>query len=126
MKGGVMDIDPELDNTPIAEAKASALVKAALLLDQAKMNRADKQAMVVALDNNLQLWVAIRTIARQPDYNLPDEAKENLAQLSHFVSDLTFKHGLTITDAALDALVNINLRLAEGFLENTGAIHLDP
>ncbi|MBF0093430.1 MAG: hypothetical protein HQL33_01410 [Alphaproteobacteria bacterium] len=121
-----MENATDQDNVSIAEAKASALVKAALLLDQAKMNRDDKQGMVIALDNNLQLWVAIRTIARRPDYNLPDEAKENLVQLSHFVSDLTFKHGLSITDAAIDALVNINLRLAEGFLENIGEIHLDP
>ncbi|MBF0093588.1 MAG: hypothetical protein HQL33_03375 [Alphaproteobacteria bacterium] len=121
-------------DTSIGAASASALVRAALLLDQAKTSRSSKdslavttddnvqiwdskQAMAVALDNNLQLWVAVRTIAEQADVDLPKEAKANLTRLCNYIAETTFKYGIDIPDELVDTMTKINLRLAEGYLE---------
>ena len=127
-----MDSTVSSADTSIGAASASALVRAALLLDQAKISRSSntsiavtqdsviqvwecKQAMAVALDNNLQLWVAIRTIAGQADIDLPKEVKANLTRLCNFVADATFKHGIDIPDETIDSLAKINLSLAGGY-----------
>lgn len=124
-------------DTSVGAASASALVRAALLLDQAKTGRASndsvavtmgdnvqiwdsKQAMAIALDNNLQLWVAIRTIAGQADIDLPKEAKASLTRLCNYVAETTFKHGIDIPDSLIDTMAKINLRLAEGYIESAG------
>lgn len=117
-----VNTNTSLADTSIAKIKAEALVRAAVLLDQAKMDRKDKEAMAAALDNNLQLWVAIKTIIDQPDCVLPNAAKTNLTRLCKFVADQTFRYGIDITDDGIDVLGNINFRVAEGVLENIGEV----
>ncbi|MBI5164163.1 MAG: hypothetical protein HY985_09710 [Magnetospirillum sp.] len=108
----------------LAEIQASELVRAAILLDQAKMNRAEARALVAALDNNLELWVLIRTLVQRPDCFLPQDAKDNLTRLSHYVGDVTLGKGAEIADQAIDTLTNVNVRIAEGFLQGIGKLKL--
>lgn len=115
-KGTIAMLDDFADLTP-AEREAFALSQAAIMLDQAKMKRDDQGALVGALNNNLELWVAIKTLVTSADSPLPQAVRDNILRLARFVADTTFRHGTAISDATLDTLANINFQLAEGLLE---------
>ncbi len=57
----------------ISEEEAFGLSRAAVMLDQAKQNRADKAALAAALNHNLELWVAIQGIVARRDNDLPEK-----------------------------------------------------
>ena len=104
----------ELD---IREEEAFGLSRAAVLLDQAKQNRDDAQALAAALNHNLELWVAIRSMVQRPESGLPKSVGENLIRLSKFVADATFKSSDDLESTTIDTLININLQISEGLLE---------
>ncbi len=104
------------DLTP-AEHEAFALSRAAVMLDQAKLKREDQGALVAALNHNLELWVAVKTLVTRADSPLPQAVRDNILRLANFVADATFRHGARISDGTLDTLANINFQLAEGLLE---------
>lgn len=107
--------EPEnYDDLSIAEQDAYALSRAAVMLDQAKGTPA---LVARAIDHNLELWVAIRTVISQGDNPLSAEIKENLTKLSHYVADTTFRHGADASARTLDSLININLQISQGLLE---------
>ena len=54
-----MDDDVDLSMLSLPEIEAFGLTRAAVILDRARGNRDDKTEMAWALDQNLQLWVAI-------------------------------------------------------------------
>ncbi len=112
-----MNDDVDLSTLSLPEIEAFGLARAAVQLDQARANRDDKGALAVALEQNLQLWVTIKTLVAKPDCALSQNVKDNLIRLSNFVADTTFKYGIEITDEAVNTLTNINLQISEGLLE---------
>jgi len=100
------------------EEDAYGLSEAAVMLDQA---RGDQGALASALDHNVEVWVAIRTLVSRDDNTLPAETRDNLVKLSKFVTDTTLSQGVTMPAQVLDTLINVNLQIAEGLLEGAGA-----
>lgn len=111
----------EIEKLSPAEQDALSLTQAALFLEQAKSGGdgapRDGVKLVQALNHNLEIWVAIRTLAQEADSRLPVALRSNLMQLSDFVAQATFTHGVAISDGAIDTLININIQLSEGLLE---------
>ncbi len=97
------------------EEDAFALAEAAILLEHARHTGGAE--LTAALENNLQLWVAIRTLVERQDSVIPVEIRENLIKLSQFVTQKTFEVGKSPRPATLDSLITINLHIAEGLLE---------
>ncbi len=112
-----MDDDVDLSMLSLPEIEAFGLTRAAVILDRARGNRDDKTEMAWALDQNLQLWVAIKTLVGEKDCSLPANIKENLVRLSGFVADTTFRSGVEISDDEIDTLTKINLQISEGLLQ---------
>jgi flagellar biosynthesis regulator FlaF len=98
-----------------AEASAFGLSKAAVMLDQ---SREDHGKLAAALDNNMEVWVAIRTLASRDDNLLPEDTKSNLVKLSQFVTQTTMSQGVEMPSEVIDTLININLQISEGLLES--------
>lgn len=110
------DLSREEDWT-LAEEQAFQLSQAAIRLDQARRQKAENPgALVDALNQNVEIWVALRTIVMREDCTLSDEVKQNLTKLAQFVADRTFADG-DVAEPTLDALININLQISEGLLE---------
>ncbi|MCZ6467815.1 MAG: hypothetical protein O6829_11145 [Alphaproteobacteria bacterium] len=105
----------------ISEEEAFGLSRAAVMLDQAKQNRADKAALATALNHNLELWVAIQGMVARRDNDLPESVKDNLISLGNYVADTTFKSADGLKDETIDTLININLQISEGLLEGHAA-----
>ena len=105
----------------LPEEQALALSRAAIMLDQARQNLGDKAALGAALNQNLETWVAIRTVVQKPGNGLSGSVQHNLVRLSNFVADSTFKSSEAISEKTLDTLININLQISEGLLEGAGA-----
>lgn len=96
---------------------ALALLQAATNISHARQER-DKAGLTLALDENLQLWTAIKTLVSRKDHPLCDTAKENLIKLADFVVAKTLTDGNEATETTLDTLENMNLQIAEGLLEH--------
>ena len=114
--GNPMNDTADLSMLTLPEIEAFGLTEAALMLDTARQNRKDKSPMAEALDQNLQVWVAIRTLVGEGTLGVPDGIKDNLTRLTGYVADTTFRHGVEISDDAIDTLININLQISEGLL----------
>ena len=109
------------DEMSVAEEGAFQLSQAAVKLDQARSEKDGKPGgLVDALNQNLEVWVAIRSIVMREDCPLSSETKDNLIKLSKFVADKTFAGIDTIADSTLESLININLQISEGLLEGQG------
>lgn len=102
------------ENLSSNEEGAFGLSKAAVMLDQA---RDDQGKLASALDNNMEIWVAIRTLVSRDDNPLPEETKQNLVKLSQFVTQTTMAQGVGLPGEVLDTFININLQISEGLLE---------
>jgi len=107
-----------LDDLNAAEQNALGLSRAAILLDTARQTMDNPSALTQALNHNLELWVAIRTLAEKPESALPEGVRENLGKLGRFVADATFRCADGISDQTIDTLININLQISEGLLES--------
>jgi flagellar biosynthesis regulator FlaF len=110
-------VDFAAEELDIREEEAFGLSRAAVLLDQAKQNRDDTVAMTAALNHNLELWVAIRSLVQRPESGLPKSVEDNLIRLSNFVADTTFRSIDFLEETTIDTLININLQISEGLLE---------
>ena len=108
--------DGDTNDLSISEQDAFSLSEAAIRLDQA---RNDKELLATALERNMEIWVAIRTLVSRAGDRVQGETKDNLVRLSQFVAETTMKHGVDIPEASLDTLININLQIAEGLLEGS-------
>ncbi len=104
-----------------SDEEAFGLSLVAVMLDQAKQKRADKAALAVALNHNLELWVAIQGMVERRDNALPESVKDNLISLGNYVADTTFKSADGLEDETIDTLININLQISEGLLEGQAA-----
>jgi flagellar biosynthesis regulator FlaF len=107
---------PTTAQLSVPEEQAFQLSQAALKLDHARA-KGEARELAAALDKNLEVWVALRTIVTRDDCSLAPETKQNLVKLSHFVAEKVFAGPEKLTDSALDTLINVNLQISEGFLE---------
>ena len=111
--------EDEIQQEPnLAVEQAFQLSQAAIRLDLARLDRDSEPARLLeALGSNLEIWMTLRYIVSRDDCQLPDDTRSNLIRLSRFVADRTFVNDGDMADATLDALININLQIAEGLLE---------
>lgn len=100
-----------LEKMPTRAKDAYTLAEAALVLGAA---RGKVDELAVALEHNLTLWVAIRTLVSAPGNVLPATIRENLIRLSGFVLDTTCHAGVGMSENQLNTLININLQIAAG------------
>ena len=97
------------------EEDAFALAQSAVLLADARSIGGAE--LTAALDHNLQVWVAIRTLMQRQDCPLPTDIRDNLIKLSHYAAQRTFEVANGVTDDIIDSLINVNLQISEGLLE---------
>ncbi len=108
------------DNTlnSVAEEQAFQLTRCAVALDQAAQKRdSEPAALTSALNDNLETWVMLRTLAGRDDSGLSPEVAENLTRLSNFVAGRVFASSEGISQETINTLININLQISEGLLE---------
>jgi flagellar biosynthesis regulator FlaF len=97
--------DPQRDSLTLMQT-ATALIEAE-----------EGEALEAALDLNLKLWVAIRTIVNGPVCALPNEVRDNLRTLAKFTIDTTMEAGIGGFDARKAiSLARIDMSIAEGLL----------
>ncbi len=102
----------------LAKEEAFSLLKCAVDLSSARENN-NSQDMITALDNNLQLWVYIKTLAKAKETKLPEETKSNLIKLADYISSKTLEVGKNlnnINDKVIDSMINTNLQISEGLI----------
>ncbi len=107
----------QIESLSRGEEDALALARSAVQIAEARKKGGPD--LTSALDNNLQLWVAIRTLMQRPDSMLPKDIRSNLINLSQYAAQKTFEVANGVTDEILDSLINLNLQIAEGLLEGT-------
>ncbi len=103
-------------NGKLLEDDAYSLTEAAVAMSRA-LEEGDQAGLADALDGNLQLWVAIRTLVSQGDNPLPKEVKDNLIQLSHYTAQKTFEMRDAFDADTVESLISTNLHISEGLLE---------
>lgn len=96
------------------EEQAFQLSRAAILLDQAKT---DRSKLAEALELNLMVWVALRTLVTSDGCMASTQVVENLIRLANFVAEKTLAGAETASEATIDSLINVNLQISEGLLE---------
>lgn len=102
----------------LAKEEAISLLKCAIDLSAARESD-DSMALMSALDNNLQLWVYIKTLASSDKNDLPNETKTNLIRLADYVSSKTLEAGKNlsaINPKVLDSMIMTNLQISEGLM----------
>lgn len=105
------------DDLSPAEEQAFQLSQCAILLDEARQQRADLALLAVALERNMETWIALKTLVNAADNSLPEAIKVNMRQLAEFVIERTLLGVESVTDSTLDTLINVNLQISEGLLE---------
>lgn len=105
-----------IDQIKQAEVEAEIFLKYAMALSKASTSE-DETTKLVALDNNLKLWVEIETSLKDAKSLLSQEIKDNLLQLSKFVERMTLSKGVKMSKTDFDCLININMQISEGLLE---------
>lgn len=107
----------------LAKEEAYSLLKCAVDLSSAREAN-NSEELVSALDNNLQLWIYIKTLASAKNSKLPSETRSNLVKLADYVSAKTLELGKdinNINDTVLDNMINTNLQISEGLISNGSA-----
>ena len=79
----------------LAREEAFSLLKCAVDLSNARENNSTSD-LVNALDNNMKLWVYIKTLASDDKNPLPKETKGNLIKLADYVSSRTLEVGKNV------------------------------
>lgn len=104
----------------LAKEEAFSLLKCAVDLSSARESK-NLEQLVTALDNNLKLWVYIKTLASSKDTVLPNDTRNNLVKLADYVSSKTLELGRNIeniNDKTLDSMIMTNLQISEGLISN--------
>ncbi|MDY4841698.1 MAG: flagellar biosynthesis regulator FlaF [Alphaproteobacteria bacterium] len=107
----------------LAKEEAFSLLKCALDISTARDNE-DKNGLVAALDNNMKLWVYIKTLANSEENKMPKETKNNLIKLADYVSAKTLEVGQDIDNLnqkAIDSMIMTNLQISEGLMNKKSA-----
>lgn len=108
----------------LAHEEAFSLLKCAIDLSSARENE-NASDMVSALDNNLQLWIYIKTLASSKESNLPANTKDNLIKLADYISKKTIEVGQHMdkpNSKALDSMIMTNLQISEGLMANRSQV----
>ncbi len=114
ISGGLMD---SVKNS-LAREEAFQLLKCAIDLSSAK-EKNDAGDMVNALENNMKLWVYIKTLASSEQNPLPKETKQNLIKLADYVTGKTMEVGKNVNnlnEKAIDSMIMTNLQISEGLM----------
>lgn len=104
----------------LAREEAFSLLKCAIDLSSAKENN-NTAELVSALDNNMKLWVYIKTLASSDKNELPQATRTNLIKLADYVSSKTLEVGKNVDNLnhkALDSMIMTNLQISEGLMSN--------
>lgn len=104
----------------LAQEEAFSLLRCAIDLSSAR-EKSDTRDLVEALDNNMKLWVYIKTLASSKDSKLPKETKSNLIKLADYVSQKTLEVGQNIDSVnakTLDSMIMTNLQISEGLMSS--------
>lgn len=104
----------------MAREEAFSLLKCAVDLSNAKENK-DSKEMVTALDNNMKLWVYIKTMVENKDSTVPADIRNNLVKLADYVSTKTIDLGKNVNnmnDKTLESLIMTNLQISEGLISS--------
>lgn len=112
--------DTDVESLSTAAQDAFCLSEAAILLDQARGangKRRNKKKLATALENELEVWTAIRTAVLRWTDQQQEVTKQNLCRLSDFIAGTIMNSGVDVSDATIDTLININFQIAEGLLE---------
>ncbi|WP_207458327.1 DUF2934 domain-containing protein [Azospirillum sp. SYSU D00513] len=100
-------------NFSMVEQDVRALLRAASLLMEA--DTADK--VNLALDHNMKLWIAIKTVIQNGATSLSQEVTQNLTRLAQYVSTATLAAAQDgIDPLKIVSLSRINVNIAEGLL----------
>ncbi len=102
----------------LAKEEAFSLLKCAIDLSTARESN-NTQELVTALDNNMKLWVYIKTLAQSAENPLPQETKSNLIKLADYVSNRTLEVGKNVgseNGKAIDSMIMTNLQISEGLM----------
>ncbi|MBM09931.1 MAG: hypothetical protein CMF69_10230 [Magnetovibrio sp.] len=105
------------DDLNIIEQQALTLAEAAIQLDQARSLEDRNAPLAHALEHNLQLWVELGVLVKDPEIQLTDSVRENILKLRDFIASMIIQQGINISDATLNTLININFQISEGLLE---------
>lgn len=104
------------------ELESSVLIKAALKLKHCQNNWDDEDRNLKldeALKYNQKIWSIFQSELVKPDNPLPQKLKEDILSLSIFIDRRVFEVMAYPAPEKLEAIININLNLAEGL----GASH---
>ncbi|MBR1604957.1 MAG: hypothetical protein IJ660_02485 [Alphaproteobacteria bacterium] len=102
----------------MAEEEAFSLLKCAIDLSNARESKNEAE-LVTALDNNMNLWVYIKTLANAKNSILPEETRGNLVKLADYVSAKTLEVGKDMNNVnakAIDSMIMTNLQISEGLM----------
>ena len=114
-----MGIQESVKNNLAAE-EAFSLLKCAMDLSKAK-EKSNAGELARALDNNMQLWVYIKTLANSKKSAIPEDIKGNLTKLADYVSKKTIEIGRNINNInvkALDSMIDTNLQISDGLMNH--------
>jgi flagellar protein FlaF len=101
--------------------EATALTKAAVMLEEAKNNESDMDAFKKAVRFNHLLWTIIQADITEEENKLPDEIKANIMSLSIFIDKQTTKALQDSSHAVLQSMIDVNKNLAAGLREDAAA-----
>lgn len=102
----------------LAAEEAYSLLRCAMDLSKAQ-EKNNKKELAAALNNNMELWVYIKTLAKSKKNHLPDEIKGNLHKLADFVSQKTIEIGKNLDNvnvSTIETMINTNLQISQGLM----------
>lgn len=106
------------------EEDVFALTQVASAIEQAA-DRNDGGALLQALDDNLKLWVALRTVVLAETNRLPVDIRADVVKLARYTARKTIELEGGVTVDALKSLIHTNHQLAEGLLDLRGRLATD-
>ena len=96
------------------EREAALLMKSAGMLQRVKDEWPAREQLGAALTYNRKLWTIFLTSATREDNPLPQQARQNIANIGIFVMGRTRELMFQPEAHKLDALVQINRQIAAG------------
>lgn len=97
--------------------EAEALLKAARLLAEADIDRADVRALAKALNFNLKLWTVFEADLNADQNRLPTQVRADLLRLCRYMTAEVARATRQPKSADLQAMVEINRTLASGLMD---------
>lgn len=98
------------------ELEAGLLSKSASNLQRIRddWDSASRDDLAVALRFNRRLWTVFMTSVTSPDSTLPEDVRQNVANLGIFIAKHMLQLQIEPAARKLDVLININRQLAAG------------